>query len=135
MQDIKDFLARICQDRQEILAAYIFGSIAKGKVITANDIDIAVLLEEQKENDFDYLKFKVDLERGLNKEVDLIVLNNAGEILKHQVRRDGIIAFDREPKKRKLWEIRSRKFYQDYLHLHSIYMRTMYKSLRARYGR
>ncbi|MFO8032540.1 MAG: nucleotidyltransferase domain-containing protein [Desulfohalobiaceae bacterium] len=118
-----------CQKHQEILAAYIFGSRARGQAGAGSDLDLAVLLYEQAGQDFDYLELKVALERLLDQEVDLIVLNNSEEPLKHQVRRDGRIIFDRDPEKRKHWEIMSRKFYQDFLHLHRIYMQGMRRAL------
>ena len=93
-------------------------------------MDIALLLNDREESDFQYLEFKVKLERALNINVDLIILNNAGEILKHQIRKYGKIIFDSNPKMRKQWEVLSRKLFQDFLYLHHIYMKKFY----AHYG-
>lgn len=128
LKDLENLIAEQCQSRKEILAAYIFGSLAKGQATSTSDLDIAVLLDEKRETSFDFLEFKVALEQILDLEIDLVVLNQAGQVLKHQVRRDGKIAFDRHPEKRKHWEIMSRKFYQDFLHLHKIYMSRMHNS-------
>ena len=83
-------------------------------------MDVAILIAYGTEHAFDYLEFKVQLERRLNRDVDLVLLNQAGEIIKYLIRRDGVRVFERDPRKRKDWEIRSRKMYQDYLHLHQI---------------
>lgn len=121
----------VCHTYDEIIAAYVFGSQATGKAGPHSDVDVAVLLDEDRQQDFDTLQFMVDLEKALNRNADLVLLNNAGEPIKHQVRRDGRIVFDRDPKRRKHWEIMSTKFYQDYLHLHAIYMQGMKKALRS----
>ena len=115
-------IKQACIAYESILAAYIFGTQATKRAQPASDVDIALLLEPGKEQTFDYLEFKVAMERSLNKDVDLVILNNASEPIKHQVRRDGKLAFDRRPDQRKRWEMMSRKYYQDFLHLHSIYM-------------
>lgn len=127
-------LQEICRAYQEIIAAYVFGSQATGEAGPRSDVDVAVLLDEHMKDNFDSLQFVVDLERALNGNVDLVVLNRAGEPIKHQVRRDGRIVFDRDPKRRKHWEIMSTKFYQDFLHLQDIYMQGMKKALKSRYG-
>lgn len=127
-------LKESCLSYGEIVAAYVFGSRATGEAGPRSDVDVAILLDEEQKQDFDSLQFIVDLEKALNRDVDLVVLNRAGEPIKHQVRRDGRIVFDRDPKRRKHWEIMSTKSYQDFLHLHAIYMNRMKKALKSRYG-
>jgi predicted nucleotidyltransferase len=100
-----------------------------GKDKRTSDVDIALLLDD-REASFQYLEFKVTLERALNIDVDLTILNNAGEILKHQIRKYGKIIFESNPKMRKQWEVLSRKLFQDFLYLHHIYMKKLY----AHYG-
>ena len=100
------------------------GKRQKGK--KASDVDIALLLDDREASNFPYLEFKVTLERVLNKNVDLFILNSAGEILKHQVRKYGKTIYESDPKIRKQWEILSRKLYQDFLYLHHIYMKKLY---------
>jgi len=131
---LNNSIRRECTRYQEILSAYVFGSHAKGEAGSQSDLDIALLLEKHTEQKFDYLGFKVELERALDKDVDLVILNTAGEPIKHQVRRDGAIVFDRDPEKRKHFEIMSRKYYQDFLHLHKIYMQGLKKSLGNKHG-
>ena len=126
-----NLIKQACTSYGSILAAYVFGSQATNQARPASDVDIALLLEPGKEHEFDYLGFKVTVERSLNQDVDHVILNNASEPIKHQVRRDGKLAFDRRPDQRKQWEIMSRKYYQDFLHLHNIYMQGLKKSLRS----
>ncbi len=130
----KNTIKKVCTSYQEILAAYVFGSRAKGGATAGSDLDLALLLEKDTEQEFDFLGFKVELEGVLDIEVDIGILNSAGEPIKHQVRRDGKVVFDRDPEKRKRFEIMSRKYYQDFLHLHKIYMQGLKRSLRNKYG-
>lgn len=123
--NIKKIIAE-CKEYPGIIAAYLFGSQLTGKKRSDSDIDVAILLYEANRERFPYLDFKVDLERNLHKDVDLIILNKAGEVLKYQVRRYGNLIYEKDPVLRKQWEILSRKLYQDFLHLHRIYMRSLY---------
>ena len=125
LNELKEEIISVCKNRREIIAAYIFGSRAMGKGKKASDVDIALLLDDQEAGNFPYLEFKVALEKVLNKNVDLIILNQAGEILKHQIRKYGKIIYESNPKMRKQWEVLSRKLYQDFLHLHHIYMKQL----------
>ena len=125
-----DSIRNICGRYPEIIAAYLFGSRATDQDRPESDWDVALLLKPDSETEFDYLGFKVALEKALQRDVDLVILNNAGAPIKHQVRRDGKVIFDRDPRKRTEWEIRSRKMYQDFIHLRAIYMRRMKNVLR-----
>ena len=127
---LEEEIISVCENHREIIATYVFGSRAMGKHKRGSDVDIALLLNDREESDFQYLEFKVKLERALNINVDLIILNNAGEILKHQIRKYGKIIFDSNPEIRKQWEVLSRKLFQDFLYLHYIYMKKIY----AHYG-
>ena len=131
MQFVDTMYQNICEGYPEILAAYLFGSRATGQARPESDWDVALLLKPGSEPEFDYLGFKVALEKALHHDVDLIILNNAGAPIKHQVRRDGNVVFDRDPRKRTEWEMLSRKMYQDFLHLHAIYMHWMKNALRS----
>ena len=126
LEILQEKVSSVCKSRREIIAAYLFGSCARGKGNMANDVDIALLLDDDQEVHFPYLEFKVLLERLLDINVDLIILNRAGEVLKYQVRKYGRIIYVSDPKIRKQWEILSRKLYEDYLYLHHIYMKKLY---------
>jgi len=124
--ELEEEIVSVCKGQREIIAAHLFGSRASGEGKKTSDVDIALLLDDREANNFPYLEFKVTLERVLNKNVDLIILNQAGEILKHQIRKYGKIIYESNPKMRKQWEILPRKLYQDFLYLHNIYMKKLY---------
>lgn len=125
-ENVKMILSE-CKEQSGIIGAYLFGSQVTGEKSNKSDIDIALLLDEENKKSFPYLDFKVKLERKLNNNVDLIILNNAGEVLKYQVRRFGKLIYETDSLVRKKWELSSRKFYQDFLYLHQIYMNKLRK--------
>lgn len=82
-----------------------------------------------KASSFDLLTFIVNAEMATGHKVDVVVLNTASEVMKYQVRKFGIPLFDQKPSIRKDFEIRSRKYFEDFLHLHKKYTN------KALYGR
>ena len=79
--------------REEILEAYLFGSLARGQFSDHSDIDIAVYVDAARANPgtFGYdAELTADLAKALtNNRVDLVILNRASPLLYHRVLRDG----------------------------------------------
>ncbi len=119
----------LCKQYPDVIVAYLFGSHAKGKARQKSDIDLAILLAEPRRATFDLLPFIVDAESLTGCLVDVVVLNTASELLKYQVRKYGRLLLDRDPVARKAFEIKSRKYFEDFLHLHRKYTKEI------RYGR
>ena len=77
--------------RYPVIAAYIFGSEAKGKAGVLSDIDVAVLVDKRIANAerFDLkLRLSGELSAILNRLVDIVMLNDSPiqlsyEIIKH----------------------------------------------------
>lgn len=115
----------------EIVSAYIFGSYVKNNTSPTSDVDIALLIEESAFEKLDKLKIITDISRILKRDADVVYLNYASPLLSHEVRKHGILIFDRDPKYRKSFEVLQRKLFQDYQHIHAIYM----KGFKKRYGR
>ena len=105
-----------------ILAVYLFGSHSTGKAKPDSDLDLAILLQPGLEDDFPILELTVSLEKALGRRVDLVILNRAGELLKYQVRRNGCLLYERDPRLRKQFEVRGRKSFEDFLYLHRLYL-------------
>ena len=121
LEQIEAIVSAECEAQPSIIAAYLFGSTAKGKAKASSDLDVAVLLDDRQSQSFSLLSFIVNLEELFEKNVDVVVLNTADELLKYEVRRSGKILFDRFPQQRKRFEIRSRKAYDDFLFFHKRY--------------
>ncbi|MBE3571567.1 MAG: nucleotidyltransferase domain-containing protein [Moorella humiferrea] len=101
---------------QDVVAAYLFGSCARGTGRERSDIDVAVLFagNEDKLHRFDRrLEIIVDLERVTGKKVDVIDIHAAPLLLQHQIIKDGILLVDKDPRYRVGFEVWSRRTYFD----------------------
>lgn len=119
-----------------VVAVYLFGSQARGRAKASSDIDLAVLLAEKP--DFDYrLKAMDELSALLQKPVDVVILDQCGLIMQRQVLKYGILLFERDSRKRKAFEILSRKMYLDFLPAHRLYVSKMEERIlrRVEHGR
>ena len=113
--------ARMCSffgGRPEVLFAYLFGSLARGTAGPLSDVDIAVFIDPlctPQTGTFDYRSdLPVELQSLLEKEVDLILLNNASMILKYRVLRDGSLIYCRSEKERQLFHEQTVAQYLDF---------------------
>ena len=112
---IIDDLKRALTGEEEVAAAYLFGSLARGEDRRDSDIDLAVLFRESPPK---VLVGPVSalhdrLERALGREIDLVVLNGAPVDLVHRVLRDGVLVNERDPAKRVAFEVKARNEYFD----------------------
>jgi len=120
---LENRVSDVCSRETAVVAAYVFGSVVKGKSGSYSDLDVAVLLDERHRQEFSVPSFISDMEKATGGRVDLVVLNRADEIVKREVRRSGRLVFERDPQVRKRFEISSRKSYEDFLYLHRRYVR------------
>jgi len=90
--------------KEEILFAFLFGSIANDKTTGISDIDIAVMLNESKidktKNPYGY---KAELLAKLISvlsfdDIDLIILNEASLLLKHRIVQSGREIYTKDEK-------------------------------------
>ncbi|MEW6669377.1 MAG: nucleotidyltransferase domain-containing protein [Thermodesulfobacteriota bacterium] len=115
----------LCRKQPAIVAAYLFGSVAAGRSKPSSDLDLAFLLSLPAADAFPLLSFISALEHLCRCPVDVVVLNRAGEVLKCQVRKSGRLIFERDPERRKVFQVRSRKSYEDFLYLHRRYVKAV----------
>lgn len=119
-EQIKKRVIRYCSKKEQIIAAYLFGSFSKGRSKSSSDVDIAFLVRSMPEGE-DRLAATLDLSDLLNANVDLTFLNTAGEVLKHQVIKYGELLYGSSRGERIRFEVNSMKFYEDFLYLHERY--------------
>jgi len=112
-------LAGILDSRAEVLEAYLFGSVARGRAQAHSDIDVAVFVDPEvtPTGGFGYrAELTTDLMAGLGtNEVDVVVLNDAPPLLYHRVLRDGIRVLSRNLKETTVREARAVSRYCDFV--------------------
>jgi uncharacterized protein len=109
----------------EIVAAYLFGSRARGTARESSDVDLAVLLRSRPVARLSNVarEFEASVERVLRRPVDVVVLNTAPADLVHRVLRDGMLVLDRDRSARIRFEVQSRNEYFDLAPLRRLYRR------------
>lgn len=117
---LRTFLAT----QPDVVAAYLFGSLAQGRAAPQSDVDIAVLLVDRFNSDDDTtaitrglrrLELIGELERYVDRgrDVDVVILNNASLVLQHQVLVHGRRLYERERNARVEFEVMAGKIYAD----------------------
>lgn len=65
-----------------VLKAYLFGSFLHGNADSKSDIDILVDLDYSERIGLQFIQMKIDLEKLLNKKVDLVSSNGISKYIK-----------------------------------------------------
>ena len=104
---------------RKVKFAYLFGSFASGNSGPLSDLDLAVYLDGR----LDFFSCRLKLIEALAKVLktenfDLVVLNNAPIVLKHEVVRNGVILKDDRPRRvmfesRAVWEYLDTAYLRD----------------------
>ena len=98
-----------------IIAAYLFGSVARGTASARSDVDVAILYAVPPPATLEGLP--LDLEHRIGTRAgcpaQVIVLNTAPVGLIHRVLRDGVLLLDRDPSARIRFEVRARNEFFD----------------------
>lgn len=100
---------------EPVLVAYLFGSHARGEADILSDVDVAVFLSKIPPSLLDFhLRLIDNLSRILGKDVDVVVLNLVGSLLKYQVVRYGKPVYSRRERERVQFEARTMNEYLDF---------------------
>jgi len=97
--DFLGVLKKYCRDKKEIIAAYLFGSFAAGRATHLSDVDIALLtpfVENRMEIFNARLRYHTELTDLMKKNVDIVLLREAGEMLSYQILKSGRLVFERD---------------------------------------
>lgn len=125
LKEVEEVFKRNLQylkEKYDIKLIYIFGSCAKGTNKKNSDLDIAVLLGG------DYAPFKkLELIGDLieifkRDDVDLVVLNEANPVLRHQVIKYGKIIFEESEEVRVNFEVQTLREYMDMEYFRKVQM-------------
>lgn len=97
--DMNERIIQFFRKRPEVVAVYLFGSQAREQATEGSDVDLAILLDPQAAVDETKLKRELllGLSRILRKEIHLVILNRAGEMLTAQVFQYGKCLYNAKP--------------------------------------
>ncbi len=100
---------------EDLVAAYLYGSVARQTDRPASDVDVAVLFRKTPEPKFSALPLRLEgvLERELGRVVQVVVMNTAPVDLVHRILRDGRLLLDRDRSTRIQFEVKARNEYFD----------------------
>ncbi|KYH33997.1 nucleotidyltransferase domain protein [Clostridium tepidiprofundi DSM 19306] len=129
-----DYLAKLVQE-YNIKLMYIFGSYAKGNNTAKSDLDIAVLLGENY-NPMCKLELIGELTSIFKRDdIDLVILNNANSVLKHQVIKYGKLIYMENEDIKVNFEVRVLKEYMDMEYFRKIQMKYINEWIKDTVGR
>ena len=103
------------QRPERFVAAYAFGSFARGTAGPHSDVDVAVLYAEAPPRTLDGAGFDIEaaLQKQLGRPVQLVTLNYAPVDLVHRVLRDGKLVINSDPSRRIAFEVQARNAFFD----------------------
>lgn len=131
--------SRILADLQQLLgaeprvvAAWLFGSLARDEAGPGSDVDVGILCHRRGSGpvDLEFVeRLRGQIEDVLRREVDLVVLDDAPADLVYRVLRDGVLLAERDPRARVEFQLAARNEYFDLLPILEMYRRTVLGSV------
>lgn len=112
---IIDFLTR----HVDIVAIYIFGSVATAKNRSGSDIDVAIMVRGRVKG-MERVQLETSISNILRKDVDLTIFGEATPLLQHQILKYGDLIYERDPKERTRQEVAARREYLDTTFLYRV---------------
>lgn len=112
----RQYFDRADPPQSDVLAAYLFGSLARGQALPSSDVDIAVLIEpglDLERSVEAQLQLELDLERLTQRPVQVTILNRASPFMAYQVIKDGFLIYERNKSERIAFQVRTLKIYFD----------------------
>ena len=126
---LADFLAT----QPDVVAVYLFGSLAEGRATPHSDVDTAILLTAASDPltvGDRQLQLMGELERFANREVDVVMLNTAPPVLQHQVLRHGQLLYERDRRARVDFEVRAGQVYADLKPMYDFHTRDLLQKIK-----
>lgn len=125
-------LQRLFGEVDEVLAAYLFGSVAEGVSYRHSDLDFAIRLKSELSIEEKH-RMRMNLIGALGnlseREVDVVILNDASLKMTHQVFKHGKPLFVRNDSREEEFRLKKQKEYFDFQY----YLEKERRDLRAFY--
>ncbi|MBC7227536.1 MAG: nucleotidyltransferase domain-containing protein [Thermoflexales bacterium] len=133
MEEWVPSLAEYFAAQPDVVAAYVFGSVAQGRARAGSDVDIAVLLAADLDGEARFerrLRLGWEVESIIGRPTDLVVLNDAPPLLQHQVLKHGRLIFERDRAARVEFEVRAGKIYADLKPMYDFHARDLLQKIK-----
>lgn len=117
----------------DVVAAYLFGSLAEERATPHSDVDIAILFAAASDPlavGDRQLRLMRQLERFTDREVDVVIMNPAPPILQHQVLRHGRLLYERDRRARMEFEVQAGKTYTDLKPRYNFHTRDLLRKIK-----
>lgn len=122
-----------------VAAAYLFGSLAQGMAMPHSDIGVAILLLPSTAELYlatRRLQLIAELEPFANRQVDVVVLNHAPLLLRHQVLLHGRRLYEGNCYERVEFEVRTHQLFNDVRPMLDYFNRDLLEKIReGKFGR
>ena len=105
-------LLEFCRGEKSIVALYMFGSAATGRENRNSDLDLAVMVREDI-NEERRIAWETSLSNLLRSNVDLVIFNRSLPFLQHQILKYGRLIYEGDSSERVRQEVLSRTEYLD----------------------
>lgn len=132
-EDIKRIIEYF-RGRDEVSALYLFGSLGTTKENNESDIDIGVLVNEDKLHGRKLDKLKKDYFSASPafslRSIDIVILNNAGAFLKYRILNTGKVLFDRNRRLRMSFTEKALNEYLDFRYIEEIFHKAVGERIR-----
>lgn len=116
----------------DVIAAYLFGSLVQKRAHPRSDIDVAVLLTLMDSEAAFYRRLRLmeQLRPYADREVDVIVLNDAPPLLQNQVLQYGQLLYERDRAARVEFEVRAGQVYADLKPMNDFFAQVLFREIK-----
>ncbi len=136
-EEFKQRIVGYFSRQPEVLAVYLFGSHASGSTHARSDLDLAVLCDVCADRQHAHrlqMKYFRELSRLIPKNLDIVILNRAGELLTYEVLNQSKLLYDRDATRRTEFEARRIVDYLDFAPMMRRMEQGMLMKLKERVG-
>jgi predicted nucleotidyltransferase len=116
MESLAQKLSALLADApREVVAAYLYGSQARGTAGAGSDVDVGILLSAPARPTLQSVERELEarIEAVTGRPSQVVLLNGASSDLVHRVLRDGVVLLDRDRPARIRFEVQARNDYFD----------------------